>query len=361
MLIRMIFKQIIKFTAWCYLPLVISFSCYAIEMQDLYMAQIQVEGQSYQQKQKAYQQAIETVFIRASGQSQILTYPQIKQAIAEPTRYLTQYQFEHKNSQLFLKAQFNEKAVNDLIKSVGEAIWGARRPQLIWWIALDDNQQRHIVADGEPEIVQPILTQSKNRGLPSMFPLVDFDDLMQVSVTDVWGRFEQPVVTASQRYGAEGIVYGKVFKPASQDSVTSQAWFAELQLIEGSQMHNIALSSADLNELWVQVVDQVTDLLAKKYAIKAGEASSQSIVLTVENVNNAAQAVLIQNFLASISAVDSVQIQQLNAQGVNYQLNLLGQAVDVFDALAFDNRIEKVVPKFSQETKMQEHLYRWKG
>ncbi len=333
----------------------------AIEMQNLYTAQVEVEAQNFQQRQLAYKKAIETIFIRVSGQSDIIDKPEIKQAISQPTKYLSQYQFEHQGGQLLLKAQFNEKAINGLIKSVGETIWGARRPQLVWWLAIEEDNKRKIISDADIQFTESVLAQSQVRGLASLIPLVDFDDLMQISITDIWGRFEEPVTQASQRYDAEAIVVGKVFKPYSQDSVTSQAWFAEVSLIEGMQSNTFTLSSENLAELKLKIVDRIADALAQKYAIKATQFSTQSLLLTVENIHNAAEALLIQNFLASISAVESVKIHQLDTAGVGYQLKLLGEAVDVYDALAFDNRIEKVKHKFSQEKPIKENLYRWKG
>lgn len=47
-------------------------------------------------------------------------------------------------------------------------------------------------------------------GLPVSIPLMDLDDNMAVNATDVWGRFADPILKASQRYGAEMVVLGKL-------------------------------------------------------------------------------------------------------------------------------------------------------
>ncbi|WAJ69293.1 DUF2066 domain-containing protein [Catenovulum adriaticum] len=331
-------------------------------MNGLYTAQIAVQTQTYQERQNAYKKAIEVVFIRISGNPHISNHSDIKSAITNSTRYLSQYQFQHIDGQLFLKAQFNEKAINQQIRATGGTIWGSRRPQLIWWLALEnDDGQRNIVADGNNDITRSVFEQSRVRGVASLFPLVDFDDLMLVSLSDIWGRFDEPALRASERYQAEVIVLGKIFKQKAQDSVSSQAWFAQLNLVDGSHSQPLLVNADDKNLLMSKVVDEVANLLAQKYSIKASDVTTEDLSLTVENIDNAAEAIVIQDFLATISAVDTVKIYQLNQSGVTYHLNLLGEALDVYDALTFDDRIEKVTPKFGQENSMPNSLYRWKG
>lgn len=341
---------------------ILCFNASAVEMNGLYTAQIAVQTQTYQERQNAYKKAIEVVFIRISGDPDISNHAEIKNAINNPTRYLSQYQFQHIDGQLFLKAQFSEKAINQQIRSTGGTIWGSRRPQLIWWLALEnDKAQRHIVADGDNDITRAVSEQSRIRGVASLFPLVDFDDLMLVSLSDIWGRFEQPALRASERYQAEAVILGKIFKQKAQDSVSSQAWFAQLNLVDTNQSQPLLVNADNQAELMNKVVDEVANLLAQKYSVKASDVSTEDLSLTVENIDNAAQAILIQDFLATISAVDTVKIYQLNQSGVTYHLNLLGEALDVYDALTFDDRIEKVSPKFGQESSMPNNLYRWKG
>lgn len=351
-----------RFVQLCWLCL-LCFNVSAVEMNGLYTAQIAVQTQTYQERQKAYKKAIEMVFIRISGDPNISNNSDIKNAINNPTRYLSQYQFQHVDGQLYLKAQFNNKAINQQIRATGGTIWGSRRPQLIWWLALEnDNAQRNIVADGNHnEITRSVFEQSRVRGIASLFPLVDFDDLMLISLSDIWGRFDEPALNASERYQAEVVILGKIFQQKAQDSVSSQAWFAQLSLIDGNQSHPLLINANDKKTLMNKVVDEVANLLAQKYSIKASDVTTEDLSLTVENIDNAAEAILIQDFLATISAVDTVKIYQLNQSGITYHLNLLGEALDVYDALTFDDRIEKVTPKFGQESSMPSNLYRWKG
>lgn len=333
----------------------------AVEMNDLYSAKVEVAAQSYQERQKAYHQAIEMVFVRISGNRNIIEQSLVKEAIANPTRYLSQYQFQQLNNKLFLDAQFNEKAINQVIKQSGETIWGTRRPQILWWLALDDNTSRKMIGDGEKTVIPQIIQTSKNRGLPFVFPLLDFEDQMQVNLTDVWGRFSAPIMAASERYNAEAIVIGRLFKQINQDSVHADTWFAQLSLLNSKQVTDVTLSAAKQDELIQACVNWLADQLAEKYSIKANGVSSEYLFLTVENLTNSGEAVVVQDFLSTISAIDTVQLYQINEFGVQYKLGLIGEAIDVLDALAFDNRIEKIKPLFGQENNMQENVYRWKG
>ncbi len=67
-------------------------------------------------------------------------------------------------------------------------------------------------------------TQAQAMGLPVSIPLMDLDDNMAVNATDVWGRFADPILKASQRYGAEMVVLGKLTPDGKEEGKWSIDW-----------------------------------------------------------------------------------------------------------------------------------------
>lgn len=357
------FTSNLSFT-WLYLIFTSCFSLTvnAIEVNDLYQTKIEVEDQSYDSRKLAYQLALKEVFIRVTGNPQIEQISTIKKAIQRPVSYLNRYQYETLQDKLLLQVQFNETAVNKLIKQNNQTIWGKRRPLLLWWIVVDNQGHKHIVADGDAQPNTLIQLQSKKRGLPLLFPLMDFDDQTQLTLTDLWGRFQAPVLQASQRYNPDSVVMVRVFKQDNeQESVLANQWIAQLTLMEQGEPVTHVFKAEEQIELWSEMVDWLADYMAEKYSIRANSVSAEFLSLTVNNVNDAITAIKIQEFLDSISAVEKSQIQSVNPNGVSFKLKLLGEALDVLDALSLDNRIEIVKPKFGQEQPAIPNLYRWKG
>ena len=84
---------------------------------------------------------------------------------------------------------------------------GSRRSPSGWWSTKGSGAFCRI----ELAMVGPRrCAQTQAMGLPVSLPLMDLDDNMAVTATDVWGRFADPVLKASQRYGAEMVVLGKL-------------------------------------------------------------------------------------------------------------------------------------------------------
>ncbi|WP_143871959.1 DUF2066 domain-containing protein [Catenovulum sediminis] len=334
---------------------------FSVEVEGLYLGVVEVKGQSYQDRKVAYKSAIKQVLVRVSGNQGVVELPELARVINEPTEYLSQYRFLQQNGQLYLEARFNEKLINGLLKDKGLTIWGTRRPQTLWWLAIEEENKRYIISEEKQQYTQIIAHHAKLRGVPYIFPLMDFDDRMQISITDVWGRFANTVKSASERYNAEAIVMARIFTQTNEESVLAEGWMAQVSVLEDKKLSTHTFIRDDLELVWPEMVNWVADQLAHRYSIKAQGYTASSLNITIENIENAAQAVAIQGFLTTISAVDNVLILQINESGVTFQLNLLGEALDVLDALSLDSRVEKVKPIFGQENKMVENLYQWKG
>ncbi|WP_440904123.1 DUF2066 domain-containing protein [Catenovulum sp. SX2] len=352
-----------KSLLWSFIIFIsLPFSVFAIEVNGLYLGKIAVDGQSYQDRSKAYDEALAQVLIRVTGNQAVLSQPNIRRALKQPTEYLIQYSFVEEEQQLYLQANFNEKLINQLVKDAGINLWGARRPLTLWWIALEEDGTRRIVADSDKQVTQAIKQQTKLRGVPSLMPIMDIEDQMNVSITDVWGRFAQALEAANERYQPEASVIARVYRQSTQaKSVLTQDWIVQITLVDNLRKFNAEFIVAELEQVWPTMVNWVSDTLAQQYAIKAQQYSSSNLHITISNVENTGQAVAIQKFLTTISAVDTALIKKIDQAGVEYQLQLIGEAIDVLEALALDNRVEKIVPIFADADNKIDNLYRWKG
>ena len=177
-------------------------------------ASVAVSDQSSSTQKKAARQALEQVVIKITGQRSATSNSAVRAMLSQPERYLRAYRFDVVNGQLSYVAEFDSQTVIKVIRDAGLPVWGQRRPDTLLWLATEDeNGNRQIIDDGANGPVSSRLRElAVERGVPVVFPLMDLDDSVNISVFDVWGRFARTLQTASVRYQPDYIVGARLYK-----------------------------------------------------------------------------------------------------------------------------------------------------
>ncbi|WP_111978507.1 DUF2066 domain-containing protein [Algibacillus agarilyticus] len=341
-------------------------SVQAVEVADLYKASISVPDQSQNQRKVAYRDALENVLIRVAGKKHIKNNSEIKSAIRTANKYVTRYAYRRVIDDLFLDIDFNPKAVNNLLKQNEYAIWGARRPLTLIWLAEQQGQfERSIVAEDAAAVIEQYQPRAKERGIPVIFPIMDFDDAMQIQANDIWGRFEAPIIEASHRYQPDVIASIKVFQQDSneknaQNSFLSANWLGQVSLLLLDKPLTVELTGNSKAQIALDALDWIADQLGEHYAIKAQAYQSDlaNVYLTFADINNMTQALNLERYLNSLSPIANARIYQVNQFGVQFEVELLGEAIDVITVLDLDERVKAVKPQFGEILPV-ENYYTW--
>src|SRR5690606_19379474 len=121
------------------------------------------------------------------------------------------------------------------------------------------------------------------RGIPIAFPLLDAADLQHVSFSDVWGGFDDRLLLASGRYGANSVLVGRV-RPEALGHNRWPWYFA-----------------GDRGE-WTgepeEVLDRLANTLASRFAI-AGDADLATFGLTIFGIDSVAAYGAVQSYMES--------------------------------------------------------------
>nr|MBL0711708.1 DUF2066 domain-containing protein [Colwellia sp.] len=204
----------------------------AVELKDLYQASIATDSQNSRDRTVALKKALTVVMVKVGGKKSILENDVFKKALGNHQQYLTQYRYQYRyriqdnrvsvdkrleakthtnEKQLFLLASFNKEKINHLFQQANLPLWGRLRPQVLLWLIDEQGFSRTIVSNSTNSALPSIVNKfSASRGLPIMMPLMDFTDVTQINVSDIWGRFEQPIRAVSSRYFAEAIVVMRI-------------------------------------------------------------------------------------------------------------------------------------------------------
>ncbi|MEJ6113263.1 DUF2066 domain-containing protein [Aeromonas salmonicida] len=313
----------------------LSFMVSAAQVTDLYQGKAPTSGDMV----AAQSQALGDVLVKVTGKRDILTQPDVVKALAAPGDYVQHYGYQDVGPVKFLKADFNVAKVNALISQSKFALLGPARPQMALWLVINEGERRILPDQSSDGWASALRTQSQAMGLPVSIPLMDLDDNMAVNATDVWGRFAAPILQASQRYGAEMVVLGKLTPEGDKWSIDwglygPKAGGELAELTRGS-------SSGTQAEVAQHFADELAAWLVQNYGVRiSGVASSQTLV--VEGLSGIDGMITVQKMLQGMASVTKVTIGKLEGDKVTFDLSLQGDKAELIRGLQLESRLRQI-------------------
>ncbi len=313
----------------------LSFMVSAAQVTDLYQGKAPTSGDMV----AAQSQALGDVLVKVTGKRDILTQPDVVKALAAPGDYVQHYGYQDVGPVKFLKADFNVAKVNALISQSKFALLGPARPQMALWLVINAGERRILPDQSSDGWASALRTQSQAMGLPVSIPLMDLDDNMAVNATDVWGRFAAPILQASQRYGAEMVVLGKLTPEGDKWSMDwglygPKAGGELAELTRGS-------SSGTQAEVAQHFADELAAWLVQNYGARiSGVASSQTLV--VEGLSGIDGMITVQKMLQGMASVTKVTIGKLEGDKVTFDLSLQGDKAELIRGLQLESRLRQI-------------------
>ncbi|RAJ96466.1 DUF2066 domain-containing protein [Aliidiomarina maris] len=322
------------------------------EVGDLYEIRLPVNSQSRDDRQQALQEGFAQVLVKVSGQRDVLTIPAVRSELSRHTNYLVQYNYVTEERQLMLRAQFDERRIEELLRRADATYWSARRPNLMFWVAQESPRGIQLAGrDTDSELIPALRQQSRVRGLPISFPLLDLTDRMLVSPSDVWGRFDAPVLEATQRYPANGVVIVRVQEV--DDEVRGQ-W----SLVVGNTRRAGQTQAEDLAGLGQAIMDEVTERVAAEYAVTFSDRSRGDFRIRVTNLMDLERLLEVEAMLGRLGSVERVTLSRYHQGSAEFNLLLIGDMSRALQALELENRMQRVVDPWSTDASPVVE-YRW--
>ena len=315
----------------------VALPAWAVEVTSLYTAQVPLDQEEDDPRARAYEIALADVLLRVSGSELSADDEMVELLFPNPAAYVVQFRPGADDS---IWVSFDGDAIEKVLRQAGQTVWGSDRPLTLVWMAVDWGQgKREIISADDPQrsrdearsidrnrlLRQRVLDMAEQRGLPIVFPLLDALDLQNVSFSDIWGGFDEAVIQASLRYEANSILVGRI-RPASGQrnrwsfhfSGKERSWNGEPEL----------------------VISQVADLLAAEFAI-SGDATVESIDLTISGISSVEAFGSVQNILSELTLIESFAIAEVEGDRIRYRIAVLGGVDRLSRALRFNGLIEQ--------------------
>lgn len=301
----------------------------------LYTVEVPLEPGASNARVTAYEQALEEVLIRMTGSEPVALSPEVRALFPEPDRYVLRFRPGAEES---LVVTLDGQAIEALLREAGHPVWGADRPLTLVWLAVDWGQgDREIVAGGDPVLGvgsddedrngvlrERLEAAAQRRGLPILFPLLDTQDLEQVSSSDVWGGFDETLLEASRRYGTSSILVGRV----RANAATRGRWsyYSATQRLEWSGAPE-------------DVVAALAETFAEEFAYAGG--SVESVTLTVSGVDSVAAYGRVQSLLGGLNVIDSYRLHSVAGADMSFEVEVRGGSERLAAALDFSGVLRR--------------------
>ncbi len=313
----------------------LSINIQASVIKHIYEVSVPVVSQVKNVRQTAFGQGLIEVSVRVSGSSLTPGQLNLKQAaqLVRQYRYKVMDQAEisaymEVNDTLIapkfkLWIQFDDAKVKQLLRDNALPIWGYQRPNVLVWLAVKDGKSRYLLKKSDKsQIKDAVISASKRRGLPIIWPEYDEKDRLALTFTDVWGEFLGPIRKASQRYPVDAIILGRM-------SWINGGWSVNWSLIVEDKTESWALSAMDLNVLMSSGIGVATDNISSRFAVLANSENDGELLLRVNNLNEIGQYAKASHYLSSLAPVKNVYALSINQYQVDFYIQLSGDESDL--------------------------------
>ena len=320
---------------------------FAVTVPNLYRAEIILPLVDSEKKliNKAFKQAVEEVLIKVSGNLDgvMTVLPQGQKSAAS---WVAQHSITDENDLIELDGEFfpvkkvvvdfYAQSINDFLFSNQLAVWGANRPSLLLWIVEQGDFVRQVSGALAPsDLLNLVAADAALKGLPIYAPLQDDLDKQAVTVSDLWGMFEGPVITASRRYQTDVAGVVKV------NNIFGEYEAHLMVLMPDEEPIKLFVQGLDNEDIAEQVNAALAKLFSARYAAVRGQGSA-NITLRVDEVKDFQTLDQIQSYLANIAVVRDVYLNSIKADQVRFSLVLDGDVSKLANAIALDSIIEQV-------------------
>ena len=288
---------------------------------NLYRLTVQPDAAGSDRKAQAVKLAMAGLLTRITGRRDASQDPTLQPLIDGAEQYLNSYGLDRQGRP---QVGFNATQVERALTDLSYPVWGAERPLTLVWIAADDGlggrallpaneigvevggDMRRLLTDIKTELT----AVAEERGLPTALPLLDLEDLDNVSFADVWGGFDDRVRSASQRYRPDVILVGRVRPSAFGNEVQ---WL----LLTGDTRRLIAGTAVR------DGLDAVADLYAAELGAVGGGGTTR---ITVLDVTTPADYARVISYLEGLSVLQSVDVESVERGALSLRVTGRGDA-----------------------------------
>ncbi len=316
----------------------------AARVDNLYVAEQLVAEQSGDVSNSQALEALEQVLIKVSGRRDIMTQTALQAVIDNPKQFIQRFSYEATALPIQmssgqevvaqrLRVVFEDQLIDNLLQSAGLRPLGVVRPGLLLWLVEERGGRREYIGQSEDPALGVMLKRATERGLPIFRPLIDLEDEQNLPVGEAWGFFRESILNASQRYRADAVLVGRVFRDRKQ------AWRSNWQLFWHDTVHSFDGRGQTLADQLSSAVEQSADKLFAGFVAPVGGESGE-VELTIEALNNFSAYAQLRRYLSELPSVRTIAVRTVERERMVLALTLDGSLKQLQDKLRLYKRLK---------------------
>ncbi len=326
--------------------LLLPLNSYAAEVSGLYETEVLVTSQGSNERSEAIRMALSEVLIRVSGDRNTPKVAALQGLYKRSLQLVQQYRYRTlprvdglRNDQgaggqvaqqtQALWIRFDPAAIDQSLRKAGVPVWGQVRPATLAWVVIDDGQSRMLM--GAETLLEPkevMQQQAQRRGLPLFVPLWDLEDQAALRFTDVWGNFQDAILSASARYSTEAVLVGRLYQLTS-------GWEGRWTLYQGNTTEHWQASAPLQGEVLAAGVDGAADHLGRRFAMVFDESQRSRVKVIVKDIHSLEDYARAAQFLQSLDMVTATQVAQVVDTSVTFTLQVNGSSSALAQTISF--------------------------
>ncbi len=337
------------------LIVMLSGPAFAVVVENLYEAEVTVADHGKQALAAAAKVALSEVFVKVSGSVEVLQNPAIAAELKRARTYVQQYSYtrdEDAQGDLAARFEFDSSVVSRLVTDSGAPLWTANRPAVLVWVVVKDAQgSRFLSRELAPEVLAKLQQGFGQRGVPLRFPLHDLQDSATLSVDEVWRLQASPIFNASQRYGVQDVLAGRL------TVLSSGTWLGDWIYLSEDNRVDRSVTAESVDAFLGEGVSLVAEEMAGRYAVATSSTQAGGIMMSVSGVSNYRDYADIVAWLESLELIEHANVETI--RGPDIQLRLLARA-DASQLKATIELNQRLIPR--EETLTSDQLsYQWQN
>jgi len=276
--------------------------------------------------------ALKQVLVKVSGNKNIIQLPDSQLLIAKLDQFISQYSYDLYRGSRYFMAVFDKHEIDQALTSIQQPIWGVSRPVTLIWMVSDSNTNRQFISDdlltqkAYLDINGAMLNEQHARGINFQFPLIDLEDSLAASVSDVTGHFYEQIATASQRYGVGYFVTANLLQNERADNQWMLSWTL-LRLTASGSPSQVLLektSSGDKVSLVAEMTNDIADYYAGQFAVRENQSDNFLKTIYISGVNSLSKFNQLNTMLGKLNSVASYEIVSVNDAQVTINIKVNG-------------------------------------
>ena len=295
----------------------------AVKVDGLYQGQVPVAGKDEEGRAVALGEALRQVVGKLTGIASP-SGPLVDAAVAEPQRYLQQFQYRdtpRADLPFALWARFDREAVDGILHDAGLPRWSAERPGILAWVVqVSEAGAEFVGADDLSGLAAALNRRAWERGLPLSFPLLDLEDRVRAHPADLWSLDETTVLAMSERYGAPAVLVGRL------EATSAGAWVASWRLLDGGAGLEWVTRGLTARAAAAGAMDAVADRLAARYAVAGQDAAAGAIRIRVSGIRTLRDYARTLGYLQALDQVSELRLSAARGDELSFSLQVRGGA-----------------------------------